>query len=173
MQPRPRSALPSRAERHQHQHQHEPTVVAGNSTASTKALQQARQGGHLKLRARGLQSLPEEVWDIATVPLANNSNWWETRETLETIDVSQNEIATLPDYFANKLDQLREWADAAYVNSNTEPRDRPLPCVPPGDKRSLYLPQCSADEAASKGRFFVARRLIDSRKPPVNWTRDA
>ena len=81
----------------------------GNSTASTKALQQARQGGHLKLRARGLPSLPEEVWDIATVELPDNSSWWETRETLETIDVSQNEIVALPDDFANKLDQLREF----------------------------------------------------------------
>ena len=78
-----------------------------------------------------------------------------------------------PVYPCPELDQLREWADAAYVNSDTEPRDRQLPCVPPGDKRSLYLPQCSADEAASKGRFFVARRLIDSRKPPVTWTHDA
>lgn len=106
---RPRSALPSRAERQQQQH-NTPTVVTGSSSSSTiKALQRARQGGHLKLQGRALSLLPDEVWDIATVELPEGTNWWETRETLETIDVSQNDITTLPEYFANKLDMLREF----------------------------------------------------------------
>ena len=109
MQPLRRSALPSRAERQQQHTQHDPTLVTGNGSNLTKLLQRARQAGHLKLQGRQLLSLPDEIWDIATVELPDNTNWWETRETLETIDVSQNEIACLPDYFAAKLDQLREF----------------------------------------------------------------
>ena len=112
MQPaaRPRSGLPSRAERAaaQQQQHNNPTVVTGSNSSIVKALQRARQGGQLKLQGRGLTSLPDEIWDIATVELPDNTNWWETRETLETIDASQNEITTLPDYFSNKLDMLRE-----------------------------------------------------------------
>lgn len=103
------SGLPTRAERQQHHPKPELTVVAGGGSSITKALQRARQDGHLKLQGRSLHSLPDEVWDIATVELPNNTNWWETRETLEIIDASQNEIASLPDFFANKLDQLREF----------------------------------------------------------------
>ena len=108
MQPS-RSALPSRAERQQHKRQADPTLVTGSGSNLTKVLQRARQDGQLKLQGRQLSSLPDEVWDIATVELPDNTNWWETRETLETIDASQNEISRLPDYFANKLDQLREF----------------------------------------------------------------
>lgn len=107
--PSRRSALPSRRERQHQQQQHDPTVVTGTSSNLTKLLQKARQGGNLKLQGRQLPSLPDEIWDIATVPLPESTNWWESRETLETIDVSQNEITSLPDYFANKLDQLREF----------------------------------------------------------------
>ena len=57
---------------------------------------------------RALAALPDEIWDIATVELPDNTNWWETRETLETLDCSQNEITSLPDHFADKLDMLRE-----------------------------------------------------------------
>ena len=41
------------------------------------------------------------------VPLPEGVAWWETRETLETIDASQNELTSLPAGIAG-LDCLRE-----------------------------------------------------------------
>ena len=75
--------------------------------AVQKALINGRQSGHLKLRGRGLPALPHEVCDIGSVPLPEGVAWWETRETLETIDASQNELTSLPAGIAG-LDCLRE-----------------------------------------------------------------
>ena len=77
------------------------------STATRHALVQGRISGHLKLRGRGLTALPPEACEIGTVALPEGSAWWETRETLEALDASQNEMTALPDAIA-ALDQLRE-----------------------------------------------------------------
>ena len=120
-----------RAAAQQQQHNN-PTVVTGSNSSIVKVLsfmnaatvctshrrqaerpaqaagqQQHRQGPAASSSGRPAR-YPDEIWDIATVELPDNTNWWETRETLETIDASQNEITTLPDYFSNKLDMLRE-----------------------------------------------------------------
>jgi Leucine-rich repeat (LRR) protein len=63
----------------------------------SKAFIQARFSGHLKLQARGLTMLPPLCCNIGSVVLPEGSAWWETRETLETMDVSQNELISLPD----------------------------------------------------------------------------
>ena len=81
-------------------------VVTGGQ-ATTKALMQGRQSGHLKLRGKGLTVLPAETFNIASVVLPEGSAWWETRETLETLDCSQNELTSLSDDIS-ALDQLRE-----------------------------------------------------------------
>ena len=39
-------------------------------------------------------------------------------------------------------------------------------CVPNGDKRSLFLPACSAEDAARRGIFFRLRNLVSVRTPP-------
>ena len=83
-----------------------PSLVSG-SKATSHALIQGRQSGHLKLQGRGLTALPKEVCDIGSVALPEGSAWWETRETLETLNCSQNDISELPDDIAS-LDQLRE-----------------------------------------------------------------
>ena len=41
--------------------------------------------------------LPPLCCNIGSVVLPEGSAWWETRETLETMDVSQNELISLPD----------------------------------------------------------------------------
>ena len=88
------------------QQQPTPSLVTGGKAVSS-ALIQGRQSGHLKLRGRGLTALPAEACHIGSVALPEGSAWWETRETLETLDASQNEIASLPDEIS-ALDQLRE-----------------------------------------------------------------
>lgn len=80
--------------------------------APTKALQtalvQARNTGHLKLRGRGLAALPDLAFDIGAVPLPEGQGvWWETRETLETLDASENDVRSIPDALASLVD-LRE-----------------------------------------------------------------
>jgi Leucine-rich repeat (LRR) protein len=74
----------------------EPELVLGHQNLS-KAFIQARFSGHLKLQARGLTMLPPLCCNIGSVVLPEGSAWWETRETLETMDVSQNELISLPD----------------------------------------------------------------------------
>ena len=79
-----------------------PSLVSG-SKATSHALIQGRQSGHLKLQGRGLTALPKEVCDIGSVALPEGSAWWETRETLETLNCSQNDISELPDDIAFQL----------------------------------------------------------------------
>ena len=88
------------------QQQPTPSLVTGGK-ALQAALVAGRQSGHLKLRGRSLTALPAETCAIGTVALPEGSAWWETRETLETLDASQNEIELLPDEISC-LDQLRE-----------------------------------------------------------------
>ena len=95
------------------QQQPNPTLVTGNK-AVQKSLVQGRQSGHLKLRGKGLTALPPEACNIGSVPLPESNGvfgeggaWWETRETLETLDCSENEITALPNEITG-LDQLRE-----------------------------------------------------------------
>jgi Leucine-rich repeat (LRR) protein len=111
----------SRFARTGQQRQAAPEVVTGGGRALTSALIHARQSGHLKLRGRALATLPAEVLDIASVSLPEGSAWWETREFLETLDASQNELVALPEAFGaptapdpygrpepHPLEQLRE-----------------------------------------------------------------
>ncbi len=78
-----------------------------NTNVISKVLIQARCSGHLKLQSRGLTSLPPQCCDIGNVVLPDGMPWWETRETLETMDVSQNELRMLPDAIGS-LEDLRE-----------------------------------------------------------------
>ena len=85
----------------------EPEVVLTSNTGISKALVQARFSGNLKLQSRGLTALPPQCCNIGSVALPEGAPWWETRETIETMDVSQNEISMLPDAVGS-LEDLRE-----------------------------------------------------------------
>ena len=61
------------------------------------ALVSARQTGVLQLKGRSLPHVPAEAFDIASVPLPEGVNWWETRETIERLDLSENALKTIPD----------------------------------------------------------------------------
>ena len=78
-----------------------------SNTNVSKALQQARVSGNLKLQSRGLRALPAQCCDIGSVQLPEGSAWWETRETIETMDISQNELTSLPEAVGD-LEDLRE-----------------------------------------------------------------
>jgi len=82
---------------------------APDANALQRLLVAARQSGKLSLRGRGLAELPQEVLDIASVELPQDGGkWWECRETIEALDVSQNELTSLPDL--STLPELRELA---------------------------------------------------------------
>ena len=102
------------------QRHYEPAVVDGPppSKALQTLLVQARQTGHLKLRGRQLEELPPAAFDIGSVPLPEGSPWWETRETLETIDASQNALRALPD----SLGRLTSMRKLMLANNQVGPR---------------------------------------------------
>ena len=82
-------------------------VTAGMGRSVTSALQAARQTGNLKLQGRGLVALPPECFAIGDVVLPESTKWWEMRNTLDTFDVSQNELEELSDAIA-EYPELRE-----------------------------------------------------------------
>ena len=59
--------------------------------------------------------MPAEVFDISSVELTAGGNWWETRETIETLDASQNEIASVPEAL-RQLPELRELEGATMTS---------------------------------------------------------
>eukprot|EP00966_Prymnesium_polylepis_P016254 374902-Prymnesium_polylepis.1 len=96
-------------------------VVTNSSRALSSALLAARQSGALNLRGRNLPALPgaltpprlglasrlahvaarppsvaAEVFDISSVQLPEGGKWWEMRDTLDSIDVSENALTELP-----------------------------------------------------------------------------
>ena len=85
------------------------SAKAPDANALQRLLVAARQSGKLSLRGRGLAELPKEVLDIASVELPQDGGkWWECRETIESLDASQNELTSLPDL--STLPELRELA---------------------------------------------------------------
>ena len=96
------------------------------------ALSSARQTGVLSLARRSLKELPAAAFDIGAVELPEGEVWWETRETLERLDASENALTTIPDALSalgeltelklvsNKLVQLpaaKVWAALAALRA--------------------------------------------------------
>ena len=79
---------------------------ASGEQALQKMLIAARETGHCNLRGRQLKELPAACLDINSVVLPKGSAWWSCRETLEKLDVSQNELTAMPEL--GSLPELRE-----------------------------------------------------------------
>ena len=68
--------------------------------------------------------------------------------------------------------RLQTWVERLHAVKFSEvktAREEHIACVPPGDKRSYYLPQCEEAAAIERGEFFVARQLVNARTPDVRW----
>ena len=79
---------------------------ASGEQALQKILIAARETGQCNLRGRQLKELPSACLDINSVALPEGGAWWDCRETLEKLDVSQNELSALPELAS--LPELRE-----------------------------------------------------------------
>ena len=79
---------------------------ASGEQALQKILIAARETGQCNLRGRQLKELPSACLDINSVALPEGGAWWDCRETLEKLDVSQNELIALPELAS--LPELRE-----------------------------------------------------------------
>lgn len=73
-----------------------------------------------------------------------------------------------PGYPCPELTRLQLWVDSTRRAQGKEGKA----CVPPGDKRSFHLPQCTESVAAARSEFHIQRRLVSARFPSQVWNLD-
>lgn len=71
-----------------------------------------------------------------------------------------------PVYPCPELDRLQQFVDDMSARDSDDHR---YACVPRGDKRSFYLPQCDASRAATVGEFYINRAQVSVRYPSAAW----
>mgnify|MGYP006139175429 CR=1 FL=1 len=76
----------------------------------------------------------------------------------------------VPVYPCSELDRLQQFVDDMEARDSGNHR---YACVPRGDKRSFYLPQCDSTRAAVVGEFYTNRSQVSVRYPSGTWELDA
>jgi Leucine-rich repeat (LRR) protein len=85
----------------------------GNSLSLEKIYSQAQQSGSLNLASRKLETIPPEVFKLKELTFEEEGKWWE-REDLKRIDLSHNQISSIPPDIA----QLGEFLQVFLISNN-------------------------------------------------------